>query len=225
LRTRGDYEKILVNIERELNNDKRNKKLDTYLHLSKTLALGELNDMDKMFISLDEAQETSKKILRTDCLLAKATLSLRLAEQIPLDGTDQKPLREIWTALNLHAKNASADLMAVVFGTAVPVTWTFLLDAYGYSLLKAGHKKFSKSFLTYCIIEDPGFSSPYLHLGEWYKIDAMTESNSTDIEKNERSHRLATLCFQLALKLEGNKDSLIRRRAQSLLDQQKKSGK
>ncbi len=121
-------------------------------------------------------------------------------------------------------RDIPTDVLKTVMGAAVPLTWTFLLDAYGFGLLKAGHLRLSRSLLEKCIKDDPSFSSPYVHLAEWYltydKMQQKAGSRApTSREITRKTVRtLAEVCLHLTLKLEGKRNSRISRRARTLLD-------
>ncbi|MFQ5639412.1 MAG: hypothetical protein ACE5IR_15615 [bacterium] len=214
LRIQGKYQEGLKIIEEELKNPDRNKELDAYLYCQKALAHSELDERDLMYKALDKSLK-----LKPTCLLSKVTKSLRLGEDLEdslekkpemsdedKEEKNEEPLHEIWGALKLNAQENPLESIAKVIGSAVPVTWTFFLDAYAYALLHVGDFRFSRSLLKVCIKDDPSFSSPYLHLGEWYM------KTKTD----DKFKKLAKLCLSVALKLEGEKNSLIKRRSEHL---------
>lgn len=206
LRVQGKYHEGLEIINKELENPDRTKELDAYLYCQKALALGEIGEEEQMFETLKKSLEK-----KSDCLLSKVTLSLRLAEKVDTNAESEHrkaALREIWQALQLNARETSPILIGQVIGSTVPVTWTLFLDAYAYALLKVGHYRFSRSLLKQCIKDDPSFSSPYLHLGEWYM----------EAKHFDKSDKLARLCLLVAKYLEDNKNSLITRRCGQLLN-------
>ena len=237
LRIKGEYGYARDIIEAKLSDGEPDATLRTFLHLHLALNLADLGRRDQMRNALKDAMEC-----HGDCLLSLVTNGLRTAEDIPLEGDSensdsedsrQEALHCIWEALKIN-DGARPELIARIVGRSVPVTWTFLLDAYAYVLLKARHVRFSKALLTECIYEDPYFSSPYLHLGEWCISEVMrarrrlearepkqviTEQSERDaIQANsERSRRVAKLCLNIAIQLEGGRKSLTKRRAGALL--------
>jgi hypothetical protein len=235
LRIEGNYRKAREIVEKELARQERDDKLDTYLYLYLALSLADSDQRSEMNTSLGRATEDQTNIL------ALITKALRTAEAIPIDSSKitqadeilrQEALRDIWKALRLNDMSRP-DLVASIVGRAMPASWTFLLDAYAYVLMKAGHLAFSKALLTHCIYEDPYFSSPYLHLAEWCIADVLraerdlrsvsreTKSDRKQrkaiITNAERSQRVGRLGLRIAIRLEGKREGLTKRRAQALL--------
>jgi hypothetical protein len=148
------------------------------------------------------------------------------------ESSRRHALEYIWKALKVN-EVTRPDLVASIVSRAVPVTWIFLLDAYAYVLLKAGHVTFSKALLAECINEDPYFSSPYLHLAEWCIADVLRTQNELRVSEGnasayqtrkdairrtvERSQRVGRLCLRIALALEEKRESLTKRRGEQLL--------
>ena len=208
---KGNYSEALLAIDKELGNDKRFMDMDNVLHLSRALNLGELaGDSDKskreqMFQALEEACGQ-----KGACFLAEATYALRLAEDASFEKNEK--VHTAWPhmlkAVQLNEADKKPRPEAFVLGTTIPVTRTFLLDTYGYVLFKEGYRRLSRSLFTHCIYVDPNFSSPYLHLAEWYIICRPNNDNATKVAK---------LCLEIAILLEGKKASLIRIRAETKL--------
>ncbi len=232
-RLKGRYDEARTTIDVELARDGHDTSLDTFLYLHKALSLGDLNLKAEMRETLQKASQCE-----ANCLLTLVTKGLRIAEELPFleevspsdaSHEDQRheALKFIWEALKLN-EVARPELIARIVGRTVPVTWTFLLDAYAYVLLKAGHHRFSRALLIDCIYEDPYFSAPYLHLGEWciaelLKASRPNSSASDEVDgaqrpSMERSRRVAPLCLNIAIRLEGGRRSLTKRRARELLD-------
>lgn len=227
LRIRGDYRLAVRAIEKELGRKERDQSLDGFLYLHKALSLADLNERKEMHQALESALRCQE-----DCMLTRVTIGLRLAEDIsPEDAIrdekqadnspKQKAVKYIWYAL----KNESSqpELITQIVGRTVPATWTFLLDAYAYVLLKAGHVRFSRALLAAAIYEDPYFSSPYLHLGEWCIADLLrarrqNPSGYATQKNSERSRRVGRLCLNIAIQLEGKRRSNTKRRAEGLLE-------
>ena len=224
-RSQGNYPDCLNTIETELSNSKRDKTLDAMLHCCHALCLSEIEGRrEKMMEALRQALNIRSKEGK-ECILSKITCGLRLAEELPLlpneeDTRDREaPLNEIWKALRLNAKEIPVGVIDKAIGISIPVTWTFLLDSYGYALLKAGDLRLSRSLFTQCIHEDPNFSSPYLHLGEWYLTQGARVSKDKNLKTQERATELARFCFYIAKLFEGKRDSLIKRRANDKLSE------
>ena len=223
-RIQGDYHGALDAVDEIIRNSNIDKKFDVQLHCRKALSLGEIDGREKeMFDELQHALNIQSQKGVDDCILARITRSLRFAEKLSLEGKEkkedlQKPLDEIWTALKLNEKEIPKAIDKVI-GIAVPITWTLLIDSYGYALLKFGHRRLSRSLLTQCIHEDPDFSSPYLHLGEWHLTEGLRLNDLGKHYAKEKADNLARLCLLVAKYLEGQKDSRIKRRAEELLDQ------
>lgn len=218
LRRKGDYSKALKQIEHALAQGRPASEYRTTLLLLKALCHADLNERKDMYSALKSAIR-----LDNECLLAKVSLALRSAEELSVKdigkrrrATQKESILEgIWKAVKLNELELSIEPFLSVIESSVPVTWTFLLDAYAYVLLKYGRRKFSKSLLLQCIYEDPIFSSPYLHLGEWYEYEAQTRIDRDG--EHDKVKNLAKLCYHITICLEGIKDSLIKRRAVNLL--------
>jgi hypothetical protein len=219
-------------VEKEIHRPGHDHSLETFLYLHKALSLGDLNLEDQMVEALDQARTLNPK-----CLLTLVTTGVRIAENLHFNGEDgyeaeanrrQQALSYIWDALKLNER-LEAELIPRIVGRAVPVTLTFLLDSYAYVLLKAGHDKLSRALLSQCLADDPYFPSPYLHLGEWYiahilRADIEAGQTKDEAKKAEllasvkRYRRVAPLCLHIALRLEGQRDNVTKRRAADLLD-------
>lgn len=230
-RIHGDYAEARATIEIELDRPDHDHSLEKFLYLQMALSLGDLSLEHLMVEALDQA-----RTLDPQCLLTLITTGVRIAEQLHFDGEPdyetegdkrEAALEYIWDALKLNER-LEPELMSRIVGRAVPVTLTFLLDSYAYVLLKAGHDKLSRALLTQCLVYDPYFSSPYLHLGEWYvahilKAKALASHTNDEVKKAEllasvnRYRRVAPLCLHVALQLE-RRDSRIKRRATAMLD-------
>jgi tetratricopeptide (TPR) repeat protein len=224
-RLEGDYDRALNILTHELGRSLRSREFDALLHLQMALNYGDNADAAAMESSLKESEAANP-----DCLLTQVTIALREAESIQsaeaaADSTrvrsQNELLRRLWKAMDLYERQSSHRLLALVTGSTVPMTWTFLQDAYGYILLKSGRPRFAKSLFVQSIHEDPTFASAYLHLGEWYLNDAHRRPSSkrpSDGRSVERSLHLARTCFHIAKAFQKTRNSLIRRRAQALLD-------
>lgn len=215
LRIKGEYPSARAIVEKELGREKHDHAYDTFLYLHKALNLADMDFREEMREALEMALQC-----HGDCFLSLVTKGLRIAEELSLDGNTnsdeaKEALNCIWEAMKINDKS-QPKLAARIVGRAIPVTWTFLLDAYAYVLLKAGHIRFSRALLTECISEDPYFSSPYLHLAEWCIADIL-RSNSTRLAPSKKSQRIGRLCLAIAINLEGRRESLTKRRAKAFL--------
>ncbi|HEV7586584.1 MAG TPA: hypothetical protein VGO40_00545 [Longimicrobium sp.] len=225
-RIKGRYAEARNTVDTELQRPGCRSDLKAFLYLHLALSLGDTDLKDDMHKALDKALETDPK-----CLLALVTKALRIAEDLPLvpeEPVEQdvvsrrgEILKLIWRAQGLH-ETTPPELVTTVVERAVPMTWTFLLDSYAYVLLKAGHHKFARVLFTQCIYEDPYFSSPYLHLGEWCIADLQKVKSASarglKHGRARRSRRIGVLCLYIAIHLEKKRQSLTRRRAQEMLD-------
>jgi hypothetical protein len=214
----GEYEKALTSVNNALQNGNPVDELAPYLQLQKALCLSDLGtDPDEMFRVLREARPKSPR-----CVLRKCVWALRTAELVPLDRTptpvERRRLKRAYVEMRQALRLAEVDELTVwsaAIGQAVPVTWTFLLDAFAYTALRNGDHHLSRALLLHCTRVDSKFASPYLHLGEWNLVQ-MARSNAHD--ERMMSRRRARTCLSIAIELEGKRDSLVKRRAQMLLD-------
>jgi hypothetical protein len=127
------------------------------------------------------------------CLLSHASLALKLANLIDLDATDPKTIavyqeyskeaeKHINRAMDIYEnRDKERRLLSILTGMTVPCTYSFLLDSYGYIMLKSGKLKFAKSLLVQCIFQDPSFSPAYVHLAECYK-EYYKNTHTQDVE-------------------------------------------
>lgn len=213
-RKKGDYSGALNAIEIVL---KKKSKHVVHFYIMKALALGELGRRSEMYTFLLKALKEDKK-----CVLTRITLGLRLSEdkadrrRMKLRNKDH--LNEVWQALRLNVKQKLPfeffDPRRIIM-KSVPINWTFLLDAYAYALLVSGDKQLSRTLLSVCIYEDPNFSSPYMHLGEWFI--RILEKEKSDLEIKMKAKEMAEFCLWIAFYLEKKKESLIKKRSRRLI--------
>lgn len=223
LRHRGQYLEALDVLKGELvrpDRQQRDVPLQGLLHLQMALNYGELDQKVEMREALAAAERHS-----IDCLLTQVTIALRDAEEVSVDDarypvdfddpTDVRtaPLRRMWRALHLHERMARSSMSSwsLITGSTIPVTWTFLLDSYAYVLMKAGRLRFAKSLFEHCVYVDPTFASPYVHLGEMHLILARSAGGPSHA-------RLANMCLRIGMSLQGRRQTLLKRRAELLLD-------
>jgi len=217
-RLQEKYDKALTVIDAELIRCNSIGELMPYLHLQKALCLAELGiNVKGMFEELRLVF-----VVNPGCVLAKSTWALRTAERIPPENSSATDRALLKRAL-IYARQAlwlaqveDPSLWGGILGLPVPVTWSYLLDIVGYVSLRNGDKTLSKALLEQCLTTDPKFAPPYLHLGEWYLI--MSFDRDMDQEARIRNMKLARLSLNIAKALEGDRNSLTKRRAQSLLN-------
>jgi tetratricopeptide (TPR) repeat protein len=231
--SRGYYERALGTVDTALAQPARTEELVTYLLLLKALCLSDIGRESETFETLDQALRLQPECTLTNCLYA-----LRRAEHVPLDRPPTAAVRRILKrayvrmrrALRLAERdqqtfwNAAIDqtvpqamaFWSVVVAQAVPVTGTFLLDAWSYVALRNGDLHPSKAVFLHCTRTDPKFASPFLHLGEWYVIQR-GQVKHRDVRR--LLLRRASICLHIAVALEGAKDSMVKRRARRLLDE------
>jgi hypothetical protein len=195
-----------------------------------------LNNNEKTLQGDD--QQLNEKILEdlrrgvqldNTCMLSHAVLAQKLADKIDLDTSDPKIIEEnevfkkeatchIQRAMDIYEnREKEKRLLSILTGLTIPCTYSFLLDIYGYVLLKNGKLKFAKVQLSTCIHLDPSFSSTYVHMAEWYK-EYYKNSHSEDVEWK----KAARLCLYIALNIEeleskNGSVSYITKKARSIL--------
>jgi hypothetical protein len=219
-RLQGSFDKALTVVEKQLIACMGQGALVLYLHLQKAICLSDLN----FSVQLVLAELELVMSVAPGCILAKCTWALRVVEMISY-GSDSEADKHLLRRALIQARQAlslaqveETSLWGGILGLPVPVTWTYLLDVLAYVSLRNGDKTLSKALLEHCITTDPKFSAPYLHLGEWYLIRSFDQATSDNISARDR--KLAKLCLNIAKALEGKRESLTKRRAQSLLDDQ-----
>ena len=223
-RFNGEYAKALASVNRAIELFNPADDLIKYLYLIKALCLSDLGtDHDGMFQALDE-------VLRRDrhCVLGRVTWALRVAEETRLSNDSdlraKRRLQRAHVCINRAMRLAQGEgpsFWALTVGLGVPVTWTFLLDGLAYVVFCTGQREHAKALLLHCTRNDPKFASPYLHLGEFYLSSPRTGLPDEVVRANRRR---ALVCLHIAVRLEGDRNSLIRRRAQGLIDSHEREG-
>jgi hypothetical protein len=218
-RSRSKYADALNLVYDEFKRPGANQDLFTYLHLLRALCHGDLNHPDDMFAAL----ETSL-VVSPNCVLAKATWALRIAERA---SSSKEELSQADSRINeamLLSERDLPNIWALTVGYTVPVTPTFLLDAYAYVSMQNGQRRLSKVLFEHCISVDPKFGLPYVHLGEWYLALARDNAVLTrdDVRRKQttvmgQNKRVARLCLYIAKELEGCRNNLVSRRASDFL--------
>ena len=101
----------------------------------------------------------------------------------------------------------------------VPVTPSWLLDVFGYSLLVAGCPEEARVFLQRCISLDPDYSYGYLHLGDYFlfrRTGPAVGGHKADPGKTGAWH--ARTCYLLAHRIERSRASRVKRIARDRLN-------
>lgn len=163
--------------------------------------------------------------INEQCLLSNATLALMLANDIdddhPKECDDNKKsgsLKFIWRAMNIYEENEhSPKIISLVTGFYIPFTYSFLLDSYGYVLLKNGKLRFAKALFIQCLEQDPSFSASYLHLAEWYIAYFKTHRN--DHWKKAARLNLYIALYNEKLDNKGGSESYISNKARRILSE------
>jgi hypothetical protein len=163
------------------------------------------------------------------CLLSNASLALKLANEIDPDSPKETDsaykdlsLKHIWRAMTIYEeREKNPKVVSLLTGMTIPFTYAFLLDTYGYVLLKNGRLRFSKALFIQCIYQDPTFSPPYLHLAEWYMEYYKNH-------ENEYWKKAAKLNLHIAINNEkvnnkGGSESFISYKAKKLLEKLKRN--
>jgi hypothetical protein len=167
---------------------------------------GDWVNREKIFSNLEKANT-----INPDCLLTCATYALRIASELNTDISNQNDkrntaLRLIWHAMKLYEQKSQAKVVSLVTGMTIPVTYTFLLDTYGYVLLKCGKTRFAKALILQGLFQDPSYSATYLHLAEWY-LNFYGEDNSQEKKFNDLWRKAARLNLYIAIEIEREYDS------------------
>lgn len=167
---------------------------------------GNWKNRDNIFNNLEIAHKINPK-----CLLTCATYALRLAGEIGKEKNDEKAnndlknmsLELIWEAMKSYEGPENPKPVSLVTGMTVPVTYKFLMDTYGYVLLKNGMLRFAKALIQQCIYEDPTYSAAFLHHAEWF-IEYYNNFNRKNNKKNigESWKKAARLNLYIAIELE-----------------------
>ena len=163
------------------------------------------------------------------CLVSNALLALKQANDIDQGATDSKTIalniekgaiarRHIDQALkNYEQRERSVHPVSLLTGMAIPVTYSFLLDIYGYVLLKNDMVKLAKIQFIQCLYQDPSFSSTYLHLAEWYVRYYKNEKHSEKWKKAVKLN-LYIAIFNERLYTRNGNESIIAEKARKILE-------
>ncbi len=142
------------------------------------------------------------------CVVSNALYALHLANAIVLDTTDPttiasnnrigpEALKHITQALkNYEQRDRISHPLSMIAGMTVSCTYTFLLDIYGYVLLKTGSPRLAKIQFIQCLYQCPSHADTYLHLAEWYLEQGRHSKNG------EQWKKAAKLNLYIAIYLE-----------------------
>ena len=220
-RIRGDDLEAVKALQNGLRLQGDGSKNHALAHLLLAILLRESGDDEGMVQSLSEA-----KLLAGNCQLVDLLDAVRIAEGLPLPGdatwVEAESLRNqarelISHAVEFGAKTVPKLALSPVVAYNVPLTRTFIDDAYAYVLLKCGNLSASEKLLDGCLREDSGFAPGYLHYGEWHLAQATISRARHDPEREGQSRRAAEFCFWMAIGLDPHEGHTARR-ARKLLE-------
>jgi hypothetical protein len=193
-----------------------------YLLLLKAQCLGDLQkDVKGMLEILETALARNP-----NCVGAMVAMALRVAEQIPLlpfaslNPSDQNTLSLAFSLVRRADQLARIDshnILGGVTGIGLPLTGTSLKDAYAYLALRNGNLEIARAILIDCMAQDSKFASPYLHMGEWFRVAGI--ESQCDEKTTLRYRTLEKLCFDIAIEFECDKQTLVKHRARQLRDE------
>jgi hypothetical protein len=209
--------------------------LDAQLLLIRALSLEDHDDATD-----DEIDDILSTLTSTPpgeaCPLTRALLARRAAERsIDARGIitfSRDPLVSVVASIDLR-RNAGPVLERTQAGIAdeataffrgivahgVPVTPSWLLDVFGYSLLVAGCPEEARVFLQRCISLDPDYSYGYLHLGDCFLFrNTGAALGGTQAAPGKTSSWHARTCYLLAERIERSRASRVRRIARGRLE-------
>lgn len=157
------------------------------------------------------------------CLLSNASLALKLANEIDLGSVKEgdtlkkeMSLKHIWRAMTIYEeRDKNPKILSLVAGLTIPFTYSFLLDTYGYVLLKNGRLRFSKALFIQCVYQDATFSPSYLHLAEWFR--EYYKNHENDYWKKAARLNLYIAIYNEKVGNKGGNDSFISDKAKEVL--------
>ncbi len=208
--------------------------LDAQLLLIRALSLEDKGDVpDSEIDALLETVASSDP--GRGCPLTRALQARRAAENTINDqgimSISKEPLTLVVNSLDLRRgasalleetqpfpQDEGAKFFRGLIAHGVPVTPSWLLDVFGYALLVAGCPEEGRVFLQRCISLDPAYSYGYLHLGDYFlfrRTSTQIGGQRADPAKSGSWH--AEACYKLALKVERNASSRVKRIAQKRL--------
>ena len=201
---------------------------ENYYHLHAALNKSEIFDDDGNWFYRDEIFEHLEKANQIDpnCLLTCTTYALRIAEEIEFgDETKkdekEKALKLIWKAMKIYEnKPLPTSIIEAIDGMMIPFTYTFLMESYGYVLLKCGKTRFAKALILQSLFQDPTYSNTYVHLAELY---LHVYGKISDKYYHDTWRQSARLNLQVAIEMEKENDkekrgTLISTRAKKLME-------
>jgi len=227
LRKLHNYEAALELLQDRM---KKNHNLphENYYHLHAALNKSEIFDVNGNWKYRDEIFEHLEKANTIDpsCLLTCTTYALRIAEEVEFGDEKHKVEKEkalelIWEAMKIYEhKPLPTKIIEVVDGMLIPFTYTFLMESYGYVLLKCGKTRFAKALILQSLFQDPTYSNTYLHLAELYMH---VYGKISDKYYHDTWRQSARLNLQVAIEMEKENDkekreTLISTRAKKLME-------
>lgn len=127
-----------------------------------------------------------------ECVLSNATLAFLSA------NNDQQPEKALWLiehAMALYEQQeAHPEPASFIIGMIESCTYIFLMDIYGYVLLRNGRLRLARTLLLQCVHHEAYYAATYLHLAEWY-----IEYYGKNKHRNEHWKKAAKLCLYIAL--------------------------
>ena len=212
LRMQHQYEAALELINEKLENDNIHEPFQHYYHLHYALnecerfnKNGEWVSREKIFHHLNQAIK-----IEPNCLLTCTTYALCIASELSVDSAQYdtergRAMELMWNAMKINENKPIRRIVGYATGMTIPVTSTFLLDSYGYILLKSGKRKFAKALILQSLFQDPTFSATFYHLAEWY-YDYFIQQSTLSEPINENWRQAAILNLQIAIELERSND-------------------
>lgn len=215
-------------------NDPPIDNLDAQLLLIRALSLEDHGDLsgviDRLLTTLVAGPPGN------DCPLTRALLARRSAEKsIDAGGYitfSKEPLLSVVDSIEMR-RGAGRLIEQTLVGVTdeatnffrgfvahgVPVTPSWLLDVFGYSLLIAGCAEEARVVLQRCISLDPDYSYGYLHLGDYFLFrHAKNVAGGTRASPGKTGAWHARTCYLLAGRIERSNASRVKRIARSRLD-------
>ncbi len=227
------YEVAIELINEKLEKQNLHEPFRHYYHLHYALNEKERFKKNGEWVNKDKIIQHLDLALKIDpnCLLTCATYALHIAGELnesssTYESDKNKALDLMWTAMKINENKPIRRLVGYTTGMTVPVTSTFLLDSYGYVLLKCGKRKFSKALILQSLFQDPTFPATFYHLAEWYYLYFIQQNNLNE-SINDNWRQAAILCLQITIEMErsidkSNKGTYLLVKAMKLLDRVKK---
>jgi len=201
---RRSHEKALRIIETKLKDDTFQNKHFIHIHAAINqneifTDKGELENVDLVLKYLENALSSNENCMLSNCLLGLQFLYSK--------NTDDWERGEnlILKAYRIYENESNPSILSLITGMSLPVTYSFVLDCYGYVMFKKGHLKLARELYFQSLHQDAYNPLPYLHLAE-LKSKRMELSGDEYKKRHKNWKKSSQVCLEIAKSL-SNRDN------------------